>query len=226
MTKPDQLIFQALQQFAASVTAKMKALAAGEPEDQLRSPLEAFLSEAGKAIGRNIIAKGESQLPGRLGIPDYAVLADKLLAGYIELKGPGKGVNPDHYKGHDRKQWKRFQSLPNIIYTDGNEWGLYRSGKRVGALVGLSGDITKSGKSAVKPQDVDAFKPLLTDFLSWDPIIPKEAKALAELLAPLCRMLRQEVNDALEDANSPLVKVAKDWRDLLFPGHHDTVSSR
>ncbi len=39
MTKPDQLIFQALQQFAASVTAKMKALAAGEPEDQLRSPL-------------------------------------------------------------------------------------------------------------------------------------------------------------------------------------------
>lgn len=221
MTKPEQLIFKALQDFAASVTQKMKALVAGQPEDQLRGPLEVFLGQVGKAISRKVVAKGESQLPGRLGRPDYAILADKLLAGYVELKEAGKGANPDHYKGHDREQWKRFQSLPNIIYVDGNEWGLYRDGERVGPLVRLSGDITKSGKTAVRAQDLDGLKPLLMDFLSWDPIIPKDAKALAKLLAPLCRMLRQEVNDALKDANSPLVQLAKDWRQLLFPEADD-----
>lgn len=221
MTKPDQLIFDALQRFAATVTAKMKALAAGQPEDQLRAPLESFLTEVGKALRIRIVAKGESQLPGRLGRPDYAVLASKLLAGYIELKEPGKGANPDHYKGHDRDQWKRFQAIPNLIYTDGNEWSLYRDGKRVGALVRLSGDITKAGKAAVKPADLNALKPLLTNFLSWNPIVPTGAKALAELLAPLCRMLRQEVNDALKDAKSPLIQLATDWRQLLFPDADD-----
>lgn len=221
MTKSDQLIFQALRQFAANVTAKVKALAAGEPEDQLRGPLENFLGAVGKAIGRKVIAKGESQLPGRLGRPDYAILAGKLLAGYVELKEPGKGANPDRYKGHDRKQWQRFQAVPNIIYCDGNEWGLYRDGKRVGRLVRLSGDITEEGKAAVKRNDFDAIKPLLMNFLSWEPSVAKDAKALAELLAPLCRMLRQEVNDALKDNNSALARTARDWRQLLFPEADD-----
>ncbi len=221
MTKSDQLILQALQRFAATVTTKMKALAAGAPEDQLRAPLETFLADAGKAVGIMIVAKGESQLQGRLGRPDYAVLANKLLAGYVELKEPGKGANPCHYKGHDREQWKRFQSLPNLVYTDGNEWGLYRDGERIGPLVRLSGNVTKSGKSAVRPQDVNALKRLMRDFLSWAPIVPKDAKALAKLLAPLCRMLRREVSDALKDANSPLVQLAKDWRQLLFPDADD-----
>ncbi len=145
------------------------------------------------------------------------MLSNKLLIGYIELKEPGKGANPDRYKGHDRAQWSRFKALPNLIYTDGNEWGLYREGKPVRPLVRLSGDITTSGKPAVKPQDMDGLKLLLTDFLSWGPVVPKDAKALAELLAPLCRMLRLDVNEALKDTDSPLVQLAKDWRQLLFP---------
>lgn len=164
MTKPDQLILEAIQRFAASVATKMKALAAGEPEDQLRGPLETLLAEVGEILGRTTLAKGESQLPGRLGRPDYAVLVDKLLAGYIELKEPGKGANPHLYKSHDREQWRRFQALPNLVYTDGNEWGLYRSGKRIGPLVRLSRDITTAGKSAVKPQDVEGIKPLLLSY--------------------------------------------------------------
>jgi len=221
MTDTDQQIYEALRRFADKVVSKLKALAPGEPEDQLRSPVETFLSEVGRALGPKIIAKGESQLPGRLGRPDYAVLASKLLAGYLELKEPGKGADPNLYKGHDRKQWERFKSLPNIIYTDGNEWGLYRDGEQVGSLVRLSGDITESGKSAVKPADVDTLKPLLTSFLSWEPPCVKDAKKLAGLLAPVCRMLRQDVTDALRDANSPLVQLAGEWRQLLFPEADD-----
>ena len=58
--------------------------------------------------------------------------------------------------------------------------------------------------------DAAAVRGLLTDFLSWNPIIPKSIKELAGLLAPLCRMLRDDVTDAMKDAESPLVQLAKD----------------
>jgi len=221
MTKPEEQVFDALQEFAAAVRAKTKALARGAPEDQLRGPLENFLTSVGKAIGRQIVAKGESQLAGRLGRPDYAVLVDKLLAGYIELKEPGKGADPEAYKGHDREQWKRFQSLPNLIYTDGNEWGLFRQGKAARPIARLSGDITKSGKAAVKSDDVQTLKPILIDFFWWEPVVPDDSKALADLLAPLCRTLREEVKDAVKGPASSLRRLAKEWRELLFPEADD-----
>ncbi len=126
MQKTDALIFTALQDFAAEVTRKTKALAAGEPEDQLRAPFEKLMGAVGQALGQRVVAKGESRLPGRLGKTDYAIHARQLFTGYAELKRPGKGADPSRYKGHDKQQWKRFQAQPNIIYTDGNEWGLYR----------------------------------------------------------------------------------------------------
>jgi len=38
-------IFEALQNFAVSVTSKMTQLTSGEPKDQLRNPLGAALSK-------------------------------------------------------------------------------------------------------------------------------------------------------------------------------------
>ena len=52
-------------------------------------------------------------------------------------------------------------------------------------------------------------------------VIPKNIKDLAGLLAPLCRLLRDDVTDALQDPQSPLVQLAKDWRQLLFPDARD-----
>lgn len=70
MANTDPLVLNALQKFAGEVFAKFQALAVGNPEDQLRGPLETFLADAGKAIGRKVVAKGETQLPGRLGRPE------------------------------------------------------------------------------------------------------------------------------------------------------------
>ncbi|MCK4787569.1 MAG: N-6 DNA methylase, partial [Desulfobacteraceae bacterium] len=223
MTEDTTLILAALRDFAHNVTAKAGGVLIGEPEDQLRSPIEIFLQNVGKALGHEIIIAGEVPLPGRLGQPDYAILVDGLLAGYIELKAPGKGANPKHYKGHDHRQWKRFKALPNIIYSDGNEWALYRSGQLVRSIVHLSGDITSDGKGAVRKNDAEALKPLLTDFLAWEPSLPPKinAQQLAQLLAPLCRLLRNDVADALKDPASPLVDLAQDWRQLLFPDASD-----
>ena len=221
MNRDTELMLKALQKFAAQVTQKMGALAAGEPEDQLRAPLEVLLRDYGRAISREVVAKGESKLPGRLGRPDYAVLANRLLVGYVEVKAPGTGAQPIRFRGHDKRQWERFQGIPNLIYTDGNEWGLYRDGQAVRSTIRLVGDVTTMGVKAINERDATALRKLLADFLSWNPIIPKKADQLAKVLAPLCRMLRDDVADALKDENSPLVQLAKDWRQLLFPDAGD-----
>jgi hypothetical protein len=57
--------------------------------------------------------------------------------------------------------------------------------------------------------------------VNWTPIIPADSKSQAELLAPLCRLLRDDVTDALVDPASALQTTARDWRQLLFPDASD-----
>lgn len=228
MPRPEEkAVLAALKKFAEQVTAKMTTLTVGEPEDQLRGPFEVFMQEVGHALAQAVVCTGETKLAGRLGKPDYAIHAAGVLAGYVELKAPGVGANPNRFTGHNRDQWKRFSAIPNLIYSDGNDWGLYQSGQAVRPVVRLSGDVSTSGSSAVSPKDAQALLPLLTTFLSWGPTIPVtskdqiDLKGLANLLAPLCRMLREDVRDALQDPQSPLVQLARDWRQLLFPDASD-----
>ncbi|MBU1700014.1 MAG: N-6 DNA methylase [Candidatus Eisenbacteria bacterium] len=222
-----KLIHASLQSFGQAVTAKMTQLTHGEPEDQLRAPFEQFMTEAARAMGRKVVCTGETPIPDRIGRPDYAVHLNGLLAGYVELKAPGVGANHSRFKGHNLDQWKRFSAIPNILYTDGNEWALYRSGQRVGKILRLTGDVATEGEKAASAKDADMVEPLLHDFLSWEPIIPTDRKGkvdlqrFAALIAPLCRMLRDDVTDALRDPASSLIELAKDWRDLLFPDASD-----
>ncbi len=221
------LIHSALQDFAAAVTSKMTQLTAGEPEDQVRGPFENFIGGVATALGWNVVCTGETPLPGRLGRPDYAIHLNQLLAGYVELKAPGVGATASRFKGHNRDQFKRFSAIPNILYTDGNEWALYRGGELVDKVVRLSGDVAADGKKVATPQNAHAVERLLRVFLSWQPFIPTDRKGkidlkgFADLIAPLCRMLREDVTDALKDPASPLVQLAKDWRQLLFPDAPD-----
>ena len=220
-------IYEALQEFSASVTAKSTPTTPGGPEEQLRGPFENFMADAAKTLGWKVVCKGETPLPGRIGRPDYAVLINQLPAGYVELKAPGVGANNEHFRGHNLDQFKRFSAVPNILYSDGNEWALYRDGKRVKDVVRLTGNIAEDGKKAAKLQDARAVENLLREFLLWKPSIPLERndridlKGFATLLAPLCRLLRDEVKDALENPSSPLVRIREDWRKLLFPDASD-----
>src|SRR5579859_1741595 len=198
-------IHEALKDFAKTVTAKMTQLTAGQPEDQLRGPFENLMSAAARALGWNVVCTGETLLPDRIGRPDYAVHLNKLLAGFVELKAPGIGANVNRFSGRNREQWKRFSLNPNILYTDGNEWALYRSGEPVGEIVRLSGDVTNAGSKTVSAEDADAVEGLLRNFLLWHPIIPVgrngkiDLESFAALIAPLCRMLRDDVTEALKD---------------------------
>lgn len=218
-----EAVFKALQTFAASVQAKLNAVTKGEPEDQLRAPFESLMVEIGQILSRDIVCTGETLLKDRIGKPDYAIEASQLLAGYVELKAPGVGAKTSRFKGHNRRQSERFKVIPNLLYCDGNEWGLYRTGEPIRSVVSLAGDIAQEGANAVEPNDGQAVLEILTDFLAWQPSIPitkksgVDLKGLAEILAPLCRMLRDDVIEALGHADSPLVSLAADWRKLLFP---------
>ena len=223
----NDVVREGLLRFAEAVTVKTASVARGAPEDQLRSPFEEFLRVLGTAWGWTVTCTGEATLPDRLGRPDYAVSRNKLLTGHVELKKPGTGAVSSRFSGHDEEQFKRFSNLPNILYTDGNEWALYRSGKRIRTLVRLAGAVDVDGRMAVGPGDGARLEPLLRDFLEWQPIPPLTAggsvdlRGFAELLAPLCRMLRNDVAEALSRPESPIHAAARDWRYLLFPEASD-----
>lgn len=218
---PLQSLHEALTQFADTLTQKISAHAAGEPEDQLKGPVEQLLHAFAASAGLSLVAKGESQLEGRLGRPDFVVLVDDLKVGHIELKAPGKGANPATFKGHDKRQWGRFCDLPNLIYTDGTEWALYREGKLKDRLVRLSGSAHLDGEDAIAEDDAGDLLTLFAEFTSWKPIIPKSAKALAQYLAPFCRLIRYEVLDALAAGSRPVVAIREDVKQLLFPDADD-----
>ncbi len=216
-------IQKALQTFAAAVTEKMSQLTPGEPEEQLRTPFENFMKkDVSEALGWKIICNGETPLPDRLGRPDFAIQRNQALVGYVELKAPGSGANAKRFKGRNREQFKRFSAMPNMLYTDGNEWALYRNGELAGKIVRLSGDVSTDGASAVTADDAANIERLLRGFLLWEPFIPTgrkgkiDLKGFADLLAPLTRMLRDDVTDALKDAESPLVHLARDCSFSVF----------
>lgn len=205
--------------FGAAVTKKSSSVVvSGAAEEQLRGPLEQLVGDLAELAGldrRALAIIGESTLGDLKVRPDFAVSYRNVLVGFIEVKAPGKGADPRRYKGeHDRDQWKKLSALPNLIYTDGNTFSLWRSGDREGAIIQLDGDVETSGKHLGAPE---ALVGLFRDFLNWEPIAPRKPKQLAELSAGMCRLLRDEVREQLELDSPSLAHLADDWRQLLFP---------
>ncbi len=214
---PHERFHAALSDFADAVRARFDVAGPGEPEDKLRGPLEALFEAYGKIIGRDILLTGEHRLKDRVGKPDFAAHDAKQTIGYVEAKAPGKGADPNRFKGHDLEQWQRFKSVPNILYTDGNEWALYRSGELEGHVLRSSDDVAAKGSRAVTPELASDLFDLFTAFSSWTPLVPLKPKDLAEFLAPYCRLIRGEVEEALENPASLLQKLKKEIKNLLFP---------
>jgi len=185
-------------------------------EDQLKGPMQTLLGEAGIVLTHRVVARTEAAGGETGGRPDIGVTVDELLTGYVELKAPGKGADPMRWRGRDRDQWDRFRSLPNLVYTDSREWALYRHGERQGPLVRLKGVPTSQGRRAVSQSDEIAIEGLLRGFLGWSPVVPTTPDGLANLLAPLCRLLREQVLEGLKVEGSTLALLADEWRQYLF----------
>ncbi|WP_159392421.1 type ISP restriction/modification enzyme [Streptomyces niveus] len=214
----EEAVRASVSAFGAEVTPKLKG--GGWQEDQLRGPLETLIRTVGRRLGLSVTLTGEVPLVDLRARPDYAVSVDGALVGYIELKQPGRGADPSLFTGDNAAQWKKLQFLPNVLYCDGNEFGLYRGGRRVGGLAGMQGSVLSAG-SRLRPGD-EALARVLHDFLTWQPKPPRTTAQLVRSVAGLCRLLCDEVSEAmaLERAGRRrrlFTDIAEEWRRLLFP---------
>ena len=152
--------------------------------------------------------------------PDIAIYVGGLICGYIELKAPGLGADASKLKGeHNKKQWAKLKGLPNLVYTDGREWTLYRSGERPNGqpIARLYENPIKKGKAAAIEANAEALERLFHDFMAWKPAVPHTPIGLAKYLAPLSRFLRSEVENALGQSGSAVELLANEWRQFFFP---------
>jgi N-6 DNA Methylase len=221
MNRSSLTVESAISSFGAAATAKLSNLAAGgNPEDQLRAPFERLLQDmAALSAHNNVVLIGESSLKDLSLRPDYAVAVDHALAGFVELKAPGKGADPRRFTNpHDKEQGEKLRSLPNVLFTDGNTFSLWQEGELVDKILTLHGDVETSGaKLAPSP----GLQGLFEAFLSWRPLPPDSARSLAHTAARLCRFLRDEAVEQLKLKSPALSALAQDWRKLLFPEASD-----
>jgi len=213
----------AVSNFGIAAKSKLANPAAtGQPEDQLRAPFEQLIEDAATLCNFRagaVVAVGETSQHDLKTRPDYSITVDKALVGFVELKAPGKGANPLRFKDpHDKAQWDRLSSLPNLIYSDGNSFSLWQDGKLSGSVLTLQGDIETSGAKLAPPPGLLL---LFESFLRWRPIPPRSARELAHTTARLCRLLRDEVTEQLGLKSQALTDLAVDWRKLLFPDATD-----
>ena len=209
-----------LEIFADALKAKFSLPGSASPEDQLKPVVADLLKSAGNAYGLAVDTRTETHLSDHKVRPDIAFYVDGLICGYIELKAPGLGADAPKLKGeHNKKQWEKLKGLPNLIYTDGREWALYRGGERPDGqpIVRLHDDPTDKGKAATTKADAEGLERLFRDFLGWRPSVPHSPSGLAKYLAPLSRLLRSEVESALGQSGSAVKLLANEWRQFFFP---------
>jgi hypothetical protein len=148
--------------FGAETKRKLGNKAAtGAPEDQLRAPLEDLVKDLSELCGQPknaITSVGETTLAHLATRPDYSVTRRNELIGFIEVKAPGKGADPRHFTNeHDKKQWAKLKTLPNLIYTDGNSFSLWQNGEWQGRGVQMDGDVATSGAALAAPPALQAL---------------------------------------------------------------------
>lgn len=225
---PDDRISTAVANFGRSVARKLGR--GGNPEDQLRGPLEVLFRDVALHLGVGAVAYGEVQLQSLRARPDYAVDVGGIDAGgtrvgYVELKAPGRGIPPEWRPDRrERQQWDKLCNLPNVIYTNGTQWSQFSYGTLVSPAVTLAGSLTDP-HDPLRPPD-RSFESLIGAFLFWEPESPRSLAELIRVVAGLCRLLRDDVSAILSGSPShaayaDLTLLAADWRELLFPDLDD-----
>lgn len=229
----------------------------GEPEAQLTTPVSHFLKGFGDLHNLSVtlvretsitVAGGGNKKSGTVR-PDFGVKVNGLLVGHVELKAPSKSIDPATFtkKSHEYKQWQKLKNLPNLLYTNGREWRLYRYGELVPvttsgheseiAYIHTSDFVKHKGPFTATP----SLQGILQSFLFWEPNPITSADKLVKTLAPLAVLLREEIllgltaqkkvheaakkraKDQEHDEPVPpsLIGLRTDWRETLSPGATD-----
>ncbi|WP_158684578.1 type ISP restriction/modification enzyme [Amycolatopsis orientalis] len=215
-----------ISDFGRAVTRKLLT-GQGSPEDHLRGPFEKMFASIAESLGLPVTTIGETRLPDLSLRPDYAVDVAGARIGYVELKKPGHGV-PGTWprpSTHDKQQWEKFQLLPNVLYSDGEQFARYEYGKLRGEVAYLTPGVNHAGAKLHARDSV--FARVMTDFLLWEPERPRSLNELVRLTSRLCRLLRDDVATELSRERTGRARqqnfsaLATDWRQALFPNLTD-----
>ena len=191
-----------------------------QPEDQLKPLVCGLLESIGAHFNQNIKTQTEVRVSEHNLRPDIGVAIGNLTCGYIELKSPEHNADPTRARSkHDKAQWNNLKCLPNLIYTNGIEWRLFRNGvlPHDHAVVYLNSNLVEIGKQAISTEDVHAIEGLFRDFLNRKPTVPTNPESLATFIAPFASLLKSEVEEALQNPDSVLIQLANEWREYLSP---------
>lgn len=220
-----------ISRFGIEAKRRLSSVVSGRPEEQLRGPLEILFPGLAEHCGlgpSDIFLVPETPMPDLAIRPDYAIMRRRGLGsdliGFVEIKAPGKGADPRRFTdAHDKKQWEKLKALPNLIYTDGNEFSVWHDGELQEAaggsgIVRLTGDIRTAGGGLSGSGDLLS---IFNNFLTWTPTSPRNARELARVSARLCRLLRDETIERLEADDTEVAALRADWRQILFPEADD-----
>ncbi|MFH8590931.1 type ISP restriction/modification enzyme [Streptomyces rimosus] len=205
-----------------------QALLHGQKEAAIRRAVETLLADAASTLGLQATLHAEVAVAAHRIRPDLAVRIGKSprnIVGYVELKSPDKNViHPGGLNKRDRRQWEGMSKLPNLIYTNGQTWIMYRSGRQQGDTIHLEGDLRTAGPRLRLPTGGEAaFEAMLREFFIWQPRPLTSMREVVTQVAPLCALLRDAVHDRL-DAEShlphhrrPFTELASHLEVDLFP---------
>ena len=213
----------AVSAYGASAKAKLANIAiSGAPEDQLRAPTRNAFTRLGHEIGglpAKTVSSWSARRPSHISRHAPTSPSRRQCSGRLHgSQGAGKGADPRKFGDpHDKDQWEKLRSLPNLLYTDGNPSAFGTTAN----LKAASFISTATSKPRREARSADNVARAFRDFLQWKPIPPNTAEELAEVSARLCRLLRDEVIEQMALGNPALTDLAEDWRKLLFPNADD-----
>ncbi|MGH3323800.1 MAG: N-6 DNA methylase, partial [Streptomyces sp.] len=225
---PDNWIRALVADFGAECKERLRV---SDTEASISPPVSKLVESVGTRWKLTPRLHPEYPLPEARVRPDYAVETGGRITGFLELKAPGHDVTPDGFTKRDREQWELMRRLPNVLYSNGHTWCLYRGGPRPFRTVRLDGDLYRSG-SRMRTRDSDgaSLRDLLGEFLGWQPERITTVRQLVTSIAPLCQYLREEVLEQLalerrtpdgprarRSAPKPFTALAHHWSTVLFP---------
>lgn len=212
---------------AYGASARDRLSGPGEREALLTTPVSQLIEQAGELLGVRVVTHNEVRELGGVVRPDFGVRVDGLLVGHIELKAPGTSLDPASYGSstHNFRQWQRLCELPNLLHTNGTEFRLWRFGELIESPAAVhAADLTRIRGPLTATNSLER---LVTSFLRWSPAPITSVSKLVEALAPMARMLRETVREALraeramgtvsDPTRQPFTGIKADWRRLLFP---------
>lgn len=210
---------------------KLKLAGPGEREALISGPVSTLITAIGQTKQLSVVTHDEvREMDGALRA-DFAISVKGALAGHIELKAPGVSLDPETYgkSTHNHRQWQRLKELPNLLHTNGLQWRLWRRGELMHDVYLGGASIVTAGKNLTAGP---AFDAMILDFLNWEPNAITSVRRLVDQVAPLARVLREEVLEALraerravktgaDKSLQPFLGAAQSWRRLLMPAAKD-----